>query len=318
MSQPKSSSVDVSVILICWNSLELTSEAVRSLIKFTKKTSLEILIIDNASTDDSATELKRRFPQLNVIAASENLGFAAGNNKALGIASGRHVLLLNSDTIQTENAVDKAVEYLDANLDVGVLGIMHRNDDATQSYQPSAYQFPKPWQNAMRVLLGAIRSRRLTVLSPVPLESDVDWVTGSFFLIRRECLQTVGFLDERFFVYAEDIDWCFRARKAGWKIRFWPDASFVHMGSSSASQVDDKTFMLYRNELEFFRKNKPGLGTFVFYLAMSFRLCLSTGFQLGKWIVGQANWLDVHRRWQRQRNFITLVPDRRGLATEDK
>ena len=203
---------------------------------------------------------------------------------------------------------------MDAHPDVGVLGVMHRNGDPGRTYQPSAAGFPTPLGSTAGLIRGLIRRPRPTAAVGPPPEGDVDWVTGSFFLIRRACLDAVGPLDERFFVYAEDIDWCFQAWRCGWKVRFWPGVSLIHFGSSSASQVTDKTFMLYRNELEFFRKNHPAVTVLVFFAAMTVRLGLSTAYQAIRFLGGRAHWADVRERCRRQWNFMTLRRDRRGLA----
>ncbi|MBV8129445.1 MAG: glycosyltransferase family 2 protein [Planctomycetaceae bacterium] len=306
--------IDVSVILVCWNSLHLTSTAIQTLREHTTGVRYEIIVIDNGSvTDASATELGR-FPDIRLILNPENLGFAAANNQGLAVAQGRHVLLLNSDTEQTENAIGRAVEYMDAHPQVGILGVMHRNGDPGRTFQQSAAPFPTPMAGCRRLLLGIFKKPRPLAPTEPPPERDVDWVTGSFLLARRACLDQVGPLDERFYVYAEDIDLCYQARKAGWKVRFWPGVSLVHLGSSSADQVADKTFMLYRNELEFFRKNQPPLATFAFYAVMTARLGFSTIYQAGRLVGGRARWSDVRVRWNRLWNFMTLRSDRSGLV----
>lgn len=304
---------DVSIILICWNSLELTTCAIRSLQLHTTRVSYQLIIVDNGSTlDGGAAELARRFPAATIIANPDNRGFAAANNQGLAIARGRYVLLLNSDTLQIENAVGRAVEYMDAHADVGVLGVMHRNADAEGTYQPSAASFPTPLK-AIAALFSP--KRPCHSASNVPPEGDVDWVTGSFFLIRSQCLERVGPLDERFFVYSEDIDWCYQVWKTGWKVRYWPGVSLIHLGSSSASQLADKTFMIHRNQMEFFRKNFSAPLVFAYYVAMGVRLALSTAYQTAKWTLGKAGWVDVQARWNRQVNFMMLRSDRRGLAS---
>ena len=304
--------IDVSIILISWNSLDLTAAALSTLRYHTTGVNYEVFVIDNGTTKDAGvSELPRRFPWITFIANLTNLGFSRANNQGIKRARGRYVLLLNSDTEQTENAIGQVVEYMDANPDIGILGVMHRNGDLGRTYQSSSAPFPTPASSCARLLFGSI-------IAPVPAtvpppERDVDWVTGSFLLIRRACLDQIGPLDERFFVYAEDIDLCFQARKAGWRVRFWPGVSLVHFGSSSADQVADKTFMLYRNEFEFFRKNHPPLATLAFYAVMAARLGLSTIYLAARWLVGRSRWAEVQVRWNRQWSFMTLRSDRWGL-----
>ncbi len=308
-------SIDVSIILICWNSLRLTSNAIQTLKDHTTGVRYEIIVVNNGSAEETgACEVGRRFPEVRLILNPDNRGFAVANNQGLAVARGRYLLLLNSDTEQTENAVGEAVEYMDAHPKVGILGVMHRNGDPGRTYQPSTAPFPTPMASCRRLLLGARGKPRAVASAQPPPEGDVDWVTGSFLLARRECLDQVGPLDERFFVYNEDIDLCFQAHKAGWEVRFWPGVSMVHLGSSSADQIADKTFMIYRNELEFFRKNHPPLATFAFYALMTTRLWLSTVYLAGRLVVRRARWADVRVRWNRLWNFMTLRSDRSGLV----
>jgi len=308
-------SIDVSIILICWNSVQLTSDALQSIIRHTAGVSYELIVIDNGSTmDGGAAELTRRFPRVRMIANPGNRGFAAANNQGIDIAVGRCVLLLNSDTLQIENAIGKAVDYLDRNPAIGVLGVGHKNGDSERTYQPSAARFPTPL-GAIAGILPRLNRVQASRRAPTPtLGGGVDWVTGSFFLIRRSCLERVGRLDERFFVYSEDIDWCFRARMGGWIVRYWPDVSIVHFGSSSASQIADKTFMIHRNQMEFFRKHCSAPMAIAYYIAMSARLAVSTLLQVAKWLIGRATRQDVRGRWLRQFHFMTLKSDRCGLS----
>ncbi len=307
--------IDVSIILVCWNSLALTSAAIRTVREHTAGVQFEIIVIDNGSVeDDCAKKLADRFPDVRLILNRENLGFAVANNQGLAVARGRHVLFLNSDTVQTENAIGRAVEYLDAHPGVGILGVMHRNGDRDRTFQQSAAKFPTPMASCRRVIVGTVKKTAALASNEPPPEGDVDWVTGSFLLARRACLDEVGSLDERFFVYAEDIDLCYQTRKFGWRVRFWPGVSLVHFGSSSAERIADKTFMIYRNELEFFRKNYDPLATFAFYAVMTTRLWLSTLYQTGRVFGRQARWAEVWVRWNRLWNFMTLRPDRHGLV----
>src|SRR5215217_3281540 len=252
-------SPDLTVIIVNWNTRELTSAAITSLQRETAGISYEIILIDNGSThDDSRTELPRLHPDVTWIANEENLGFAGANNQGIAIAKGRYVLLLNSDTLQTHDALGESVRYMDAHPDVGVLGILHRNDDAERTVQPSFYRFPNPWDD-LRGLLGFPRPIPVADPRVVPAEQDVDWVVGSFLLVRRSCLESVGGLDERFFLYDEDIDWCLAARRKGWTIRFWPGAQFIHLGNGSRRFMRDKTFSHFRSHFTYVRKNHSAL-----------------------------------------------------------
>ena len=301
---------DLSVIFVTWNSLEVTSAALASVERFTQGITYEVFVIDNGTTkDDSVAEIPRRFPQVQFTANGENCGFTRANNQGIRAARGRYVLLLNNDTIQTENALGKAVEYMDAHPEVGGLGIMHRNNDAERTFQPSFYEFPKPWRET-----AAMFGLRFGAKAPTPnvVEQDVDWVCGSFLMMRRACLEQIGPLDERYFIYDEDIDWCLQAHRAGWKIRFWPGASMIHLGAAANPFMRDKTLVMFRSHVSYLRKNHGWLPSAAFYLSMGLMLSLATAKQLLRLLIGRASWTDVRHRWQRQRNFLAMRPGKVG------
>jgi GT2 family glycosyltransferase len=304
-----SEQMDLSIILINWNSLEVTSAALASLREHTQGIAYEVFVVDNGSRDDSTAELRRRFPWVGVLANAVNEGFTRANNQAIRPSSGRYVLLLNNDTVQTENALAAAVHYMDRHPDVGALGIMHRNNDAGRTFQPSAFDFPRPWVETAG-LLGLTAGSSLA--QETPPEGNVDWVCGSFLLMRRECLEQIGELDERFFIYDEDVDWCLRATKAGWKVRFWPGASMVHLGAASNLLMKDKTFTMFRSHLSYIRKHHGRLAALCYYLAMGLRLMAATAKQGLRWVVGRAGRADVGQRWRRQSQFLFLQSGRVG------
>ena len=303
---------DLSIVLVNWNACEMTSAAIESIRAHTRDISYEIFVADNGSTRDaSVTELPRRFPAVQFIPNRSNLGFSVANNQGIVRARGRYVLLLNNDTIQTENALAASVGYMDAHPEVGALGILHRNADAQRSEQASAFGFPRPWRE-VGSLLGLRLSTEYGAAIRGDVEQDVDWVVGSFLLMRRACLDAIGPLDERFFIYDEDIDWCRRARTAGWKIRFWPGASMVHIGASARPFMKDKTFVHFRSHLSYIRKHHSSAPAALYYLVMVGRLTMSTLWQTLRWLGGAASLADVRERSNRQMQFALLRPGRTG------
>ena len=303
---------DLSIVLVNWNACEMTSAALESIRLHTRDISYEIFVTDNGSTrDQSATELPRRFPAIQFIPNNGNMGFSIANNQGIARAHGRYVLLLNNDTVQTENALGAAVGYMDAHPEVGALGILHRNADAERSEQASAFGFPRPWRE-VGSLLGIRWSTDDGAPRRADIEQDVDWVCGSFLFMRRACLDQIGQLDERFFIYDEDIDWCRRAGTAGWKIRFWPGASMVHVGASARPFMKDKTFVHFRSHLSYIRKHHSSAPAALYYLVMVGRLTLATLWQTVRWLGGAASLTDVRVRSNRQKQFALLRPGRTG------
>jgi GT2 family glycosyltransferase len=237
------------------------------------------------------------------------MGFSVANNQGIARARGRYVLLLNNDTVQTENALGAAVGYMDAHPAVGAMGIRHRNADAERSPQPSAFGFPRPWREVAD-LAGAPAGAAPPLHEDA--ERDVDWICGSFLLMRRACLDQIGPLDERFFIYDEDIDWCRRARSAGWMVRYWPGVSMVHLGASARPFMHDKTFVHFRSHLSYIRKHHSWLAAAVYYAVMVGRLTLATMWQAVRWAGGRASLADVRERSNRQLQFALLRPGRTG------
>jgi GT2 family glycosyltransferase len=302
--------VDLSVVLVNWNAGLLTAAALASLREHTRGVAWEVIVVDNGSRDGSVAALRRGFPWVSVIANPDNRGFSRATNQALRLARGRHVLLLNTDTVQVGNALGEAVRYMDAHPDVGMLGIRHLNADAARSVQPSCFAFPEPWRDILGAL-GLARARP-SEGGPGPAERDVDWVCGSFLLARRACLDAVGPLDERFFVYDEDIDWCRRAWVAGWRVRFWPGAAVVHAGAAARAYMRDKTFVHLRSRLSYIAKHHSRLAGLLYYAALSGRLAGATAAQALRFALGRADGPDVTGRWRRQLRFLLLGPARRG------
>ena len=308
----RADSPDLSVILVNWNTCDLTAAAIESIERQTRDLRYEVIVVDNGTTrDDSVRELPRRFPSIRLISNPRNMGFSVSSNQGIATASGRYILLLNSDTIQTEDALSAAVRYMASHPDVGALGILHRNADAMRSTQPSAFRFPRPWRDVITPL--CLPSERWNVASlSDDGERDVDWVCGSFLLMRRECLERVGPLDERFFAYDEDIDWCRRAWEAGWKVRFWPGASMIHVGGAARPFMKDKTFVHFRSRLSYIRKHHTWIPASMYYAFMAGRLSLATVWQALRWLAGRARLADVRERWSRQMQFALLRPGQRG------
>lgn len=258
--------LDVSIIIVNWNTKALLRECLESIDVQTRGISYEIIVVDNASADHSGTMVREEFPEVILIENTDNRGFAAANNQGLAKASGRYILLLNSDTLVIENAITKTVGFADLNPRYGVVGCQVWEDDVT--IQETCFLFHSPW-NMFCVTAG------LSKLFPRSFflggdkmqywdrktEREVDVVSGMFMLVRREAIDDVGVLDERFFIYCEEADWCYRMRRAGWKNFFWPGAQIIHRdgGGKSTAQVNVKMEVQKVKSLLFFIRKHYGV-----------------------------------------------------------
>lgn len=231
--------VDVSIIVVSWNTKKLLRECLRSVWEATHAVTFEVMVVDNGSRDGSAEMVMDEFPLVNLFQTGSNLGFAKATNIGIRKSSGRYVCLVNSDVVVREGCIDKMYLYLEQHGSAGMLAPRILNPDLT--LQRSCRGTLSLWNSLCRALaLDTVfpRSRSFGGLLmnywPHDRTRSVDAILGCFWMIRRKALDEVGLLDERFFMYAEDMDWCQRCRMAGWEVVYFADAEVVHHGGASA------------------------------------------------------------------------------------
>jgi GT2 family glycosyltransferase len=254
---------DVSVVIVNWNAQDYLRDCIASIREQTRDCAYEIIVVDNNSTDGSQEMLRSEFPDVHAILNDGNPGFAGGNNQGIDIARGRYVLLLNPDTLVLEGAIDTCVAYADELREqrVGVLGCQVWEDEHT--IQKTCFRFPSPFTTLVSMLglsrfIGRAEMRSWDRRD----ERDVDVVSGMFMLVRREALEQVGPMDDGYFIYAEEADWCHRFREAGWTCRFTPRARIMHLegGGRSTQRSPEVAARMYvqlqKSLLRFHRKNR--------------------------------------------------------------
>ncbi|MBL8116251.1 MAG: glycosyltransferase family 2 protein [Anaerolineae bacterium] len=233
---------DLSIIIVSWNVAGLLKSCLESIYRSPFPADrLEVIVVDSASSDDSVQQVRQHFPQVTLLSQSENLGFTRCNNIGTQTSTGRYIFLLNPDTEVLDDALAQMVAYMDANPTIGILGPHTLNTDGTT--QSSRRRFPTP-------LLGFFESTWLQPLAPhslldhfyvndAPMDAtlDVDWVQGSALLARREVYQQIGGLDEGYVMYSEELDWCKRAKTAGWRVVYLGTSRIIHHGGKSSEQV---------------------------------------------------------------------------------
>jgi GT2 family glycosyltransferase len=225
--------VDISIVIVAWNAKKYVELCLQSLVDAPPRRSMEVFVVDNASADRTSEMIETRFPWVKLIKSPENLGFSRGNNLAIRQTTGRYVALVNPDVIVFPNCFETLADFLDKNPKVGNVGPMVFNPDMTQ--QSTCRRFPTLWNNFCSAsrLEGIFKGSRFFAgehmfYFPHDRTLSVDVIVGCFSMIRREALDQVGLLDEGLFMYGDDIDWCRRARNAGWQVVFYPDARAIH------------------------------------------------------------------------------------------
>jgi GT2 family glycosyltransferase len=246
-----------SIIIINWNTRDLLACCLTSIMDNHLHENIEIFVVDNDSTDGSAGMVAQCYPQVRLIENRENVGFARANNQAIRQSSGRYVLLLNPDTEVRSGALDALVDFMDEHTEVGVAGARLFNPDGSLQYSCSPQIVL--WREFIRLFhLGLVRQDGYYSMGDWDIRTPrkVDTVLGACMILRREVLDQVGLLDEDYFMYTEEVDLCYRIRKAGWKIYWVPQAQIVHFGGQSTKQVATEMFLkLYESKILFFRKH---------------------------------------------------------------
>jgi GT2 family glycosyltransferase len=240
----ESYSHDASVIIVSFNTKGILRECLESVERESDGLRIEILVVDNHSSDGSPEMVEKEFPRVRMLRSSINLGFGAANNLAIQAAGGRYVVLLNSDAFLCSGSLRTAVNNMDLHPEVALAGARLVGRDF--SWQPSARMFPSVLSDAV-VLTGlAARFSKSRFFGNFdrtwadPLEpAQVDWVPGAFSIIRAQVLEEVGLFDPRFFMYSEEVDLCRRIKRAGYQIWYWPDILVIHVGGESSRQVKD-------------------------------------------------------------------------------
>lgn len=273
---------DVSVIIVSWNTKKLLRDCLQSVYEQTVGHSLEVFVVDNNSPDNSAEMVRNEFPQVILIANPDNKGFAAANNQAMRLATGKQILLLNPDTIILENAIDKLLDYANSGniKNLGVLVCTLLNDDLT--LQKSVNSFYNFWASFVenRFIAGLFQRFNLepkwfTSYWDHKTEREIDWAYGALMLFSKELMDKVGLLDERFYIYAEEMDYFLRVKKAGYKSVFVPGIKIVHLGKSSSRQKRAAMFIQNYKSFYIFLLKHYGFGQYWAYrLRANFYLVL--------------------------------------------
>lgn len=236
---------DVSVIIVNWNTKELLLNCIESLVQETSRCTIDIIVVDNASIDGSAEAVKQRFPNVKVIVNENNFGFAKANNIGIRQSNGRYVCLVNSDIEVLDGCIDRMWTYMDKHSSTGILGPKTLNDD--KSLRINCRRNPSLWNAFCRALALQRLFPRSKVFSDEFMRyfdhdsiHGVDVLPGCFLMVRREAIAKVGLLDEKYFFYGEDKDWCKRMKAEGWDVIFFPHSAVIHYAGKSSGKTPVK------------------------------------------------------------------------------
>lgn len=307
------SQIDLSVIIVSWNVQPLLRACLHSVAAESGGLALQVIVVDSASSDGSADMVAAEFPWVTLIRCHENVGFPRGNNIGIAAANGRFVLLLNPDTVVHDQALLKMVQYLEAHPAVGVVGAQLLNEDG--SVQSSRRRFPT-------LITGFVESSWLQAWAPTAVLShyyaqdladdqisQVDWVMGACLMTRQPIVQQVGGLDEGYFMYSEELDWCRRIKAAGWQVVYLPTAQVTHFQGKSSDQVVAQRHIYFnRAKLRYYRKYHGRLAATLLRLFLLCSYVWQIGLEAAKGIVGHKRPL----RWQRVKAYWLVL--RSGLT----
>ncbi len=274
-----SNTIKLSIIIVSWNTREALLGCLNAIFRTIKDIDFEVFVVDNASTDNSQEAVRNFFPSVKLIENRENVGFAKANNQALQLMKGKYALLLNSDTITSDGAITKIMEFMELNQSIGICGAQLLNKDGTKQ---------RSFDNISTPLTDLINNTVLRIIFPKkylgknckfdkPVE--VESVVGACMLVRKKAINEVGLMDENFFFYYEDMDWCCRMRERGWSVYFHPDAFIYHIRGESSKQLNEKAIIEFWKSKYYFFKKHYGKKTTV-HLEIGFLLKIVVGIIL--------------------------------------
>lgn len=283
--------VDLSVVILSWNDKPHLETCLESLIRDSGGVNLEIIVVDNASTDGSAELVREKYPSIKLIQNQTNVGFARGNNVGIQASSGRYLCLLNSDIKLLDGCLRSVLSFMEENSDIGIAGPKIINADGT--HQSSCRSFPTIWNNFCSAVGLATAFTELRGFSGEHMFYfhgdrivDVDVLVGCFWFVRREALNLFGLLDEEFFMYAEDVDWCRRCWQAGWRVVFFPEAQAIHYRGGSSVKQDPVWVALTQQQsiLHYWQKHHGLVGRLgISCLIFLHKLVRLTGAAVAPW-----------------------------------
>jgi GT2 family glycosyltransferase len=265
--------MELSVAIVNWNAEDLLIQCLGFINQMMPGMRKEVFVVDNGSANGMSTIVKERFPEVNLIQNQRNVGFAKANNQAFRLSKGKYLLLLNPDTKVKEGAIERLISFMDIHPDAGVAGGQLLNGDGSR--QNSIANFPSLATELLnksllrRFFPKKFPGKERNYSGPV----EVDSVIGACMMVRRVALEQVGLLDEDYFLFLEETDWCYRMKRAGWKVYHVPQAEVYHFQGKSAGTARKRARVeFYRSRYHFFKKNRGHFQRFILLTGLMIRL----------------------------------------------
>lgn len=293
--------MDLSIIIADTNEWHFLQPCLRSVFAHMKELEFEVIVVDNASNDGSKEKLASEFPQVRVIRNEYNMGFAGANNVGIRESSARYVLLLNPDTIVPEGAIKETIKFMESKPKAGVVGCKLKYPDGR--FQATTYSFPTVWNMFSEAtflyklfpktkLFGGYHLTYLDYKTDV----QVDWLIGAYFLMRREVIDAIGILDDKIYMYADDIDYCYRTKQAGFEVWYTPRAEVVHYYGGINGVNKRVVIWIHRSQILIYQKLFSKTKRFMLVAMKYFGLTLRTlVYFIGG--IGTANTMLLKKSW---------------------
>jgi len=289
---------DITVVIVNWNTRDLLRNCLNSVYETIKDINYEVIVVDNASTDGSVQMLRDEFTLVDIIENEKNRGFGAANNQAFTIMEGRYALLLNSDTVLTQHAVNELFLFMEDHPDASLACGQLLNEDGSR--QNSIASFPTLLKMLANMSLleylfpRRFPSKRYVHKDPVEIESAI----GACVLVRRDAMNAIGVFDERYFFFFEETDWAYRMRSAGWKIYHVPSALIYHLQGKSVGTSIRSRIEFYRSRYQFFGKYRGAAYVCAIYGVIMLRLTINWLFTLLGNVLTVFLKRDLRSRWK--------------------
>ena len=313
--------MDLSIIIVSWNSREYLLPCLESIFEEKESGSWQVIVVDNGSRDGSGAAVKKMFPFIRLVENGRNLGFSKAVNQGLRMSTGRYPLLLNPDTQVREGALGRLVSFMDSHPEAGVAGAQLLNADGSK--QNSIANFPCLATELLNKSLlrwafpGTFPGKERNYPEPI----EVDSVIGASMIVRREAMEQVGLLDEDYFLFLEETDWCYRIKGAGWKVYHVPQAELYHFqGKSVETEKKRARVEYYRSRYQFFKKNRGPLQGGILHAGLVIKLAFELLFMLGACLL---TFCSVEK-WRKKLSIssylmlwhLNLCPEGMGLKDE--